>query len=291
VRHHANLWLKNTRKSAEDLAAAAGLDASRLNIWLGDAKMQLDIEEHARLMPVIGLKKGELPEILVHDFRENGYLPQVLLNFLVLLGWSPGGDRERMTIPEMIELFSLERVGVANPKFSREKLVAFNTEAGASLPIERLVAAFRDYLSVNPESPVNRASDEQLVKLIQMKKGFRTLREVDEPARFLFVEDDQIAYDPQAVEKVLTRNDHEGIRILREIHEVLAGVNDWTHGAIESAVKDYCEQKQLGLGKVAQPIRVAVTGGTISPPIFESLEFLGRERTLRRVERCISAAG
>ena len=73
-----------------------------------------------------------------------------------------------------------------------------------------------------------------------------------------------------------------------DLREVLAGVSTWTAAELESAVNRYCEQKQLGLGKVAQPIRVAVSGGTVSPPIFESLEFLGRERTLSRMDRCIS---
>ena len=76
--------------------------------------------------------KSDLPEILVHDFRKNGYLPEALLNFLALLGWSPGGDRERMTMDEMVQLFSLDRVGKSNPKFDRDKLLAFNTEAAAA---------------------------------------------------------------------------------------------------------------------------------------------------------------
>ena len=71
---------------------------------------------------------------------------------------------------------------------------------------------------------------------------------------------------------------------------MLEGICDWTAANIEAAVNQYCEQKGLALGKVAQPIRVAVSGGTVSPPIFESLEMLGRERTLRRIERCLSVA-
>jgi glutamyl-tRNA synthetase len=123
-----------------------------------------------------------------------------------------------------------------------------------------------------------------------MKKGFRTLRDVDEPCRFFFVPDDQIAYDPQAVEKVLKKNNNEGITVLRDLREVFAAQTDWRHDTLETAVKLYGEQKQLGLGKVAQPIRVAISGTTVSPPIFESLEFLGKERTLRRMEGCIAAS-
>jgi glutamyl-tRNA synthetase len=141
---------------------------------------------------------------------------------------------------------------------------------------------------MNPDSPLNRASDEQLMKLLEMKKGFRLLREVDEASRFLFVEDDAVAYDADAVEKVLRKNDRQGIGVLKDVRDVLASVGDWSAQSIEHAIQQYCDAKQLGLGKVAQPIRVAVSGGTISPPIFQSLEFLGRERTLARIDRCLS---
>lgn len=290
IRQRAQEWLKASKQTAADLSAAAGLPVERISVWLSDNKKQLDIPEQAALMRVIGLNPAELPEILVHDFRKNGYLPEVLLNFLALLGWSPGGDRERMSIDEMVQLFSLDRVGKANPKFDRGKLLAFSTEAAASAPTDRLVRAMRDYLSVNPDSPLNRADDATLARLLQMKKGFRLLREVDEASRFLFVPDDQIAYDPAAVEKVLKKQDGEGLRVLRDLHGVLESVADWTAGALDAAVKQYAEQKQLGLGKVAQPLRVAVSGSTISPPIFESLELLGRTPTLARIDRALTTA-
>src|SRR5262249_52185728 len=125
VRHAANLWLKKTAKAPEELARAGGLPSGRIAKWLADGTTHLAPTEHAALMPIMGLKRGDLPEILVHDFRENGYLPEVLLNFLALLGWSPGGDRERMSVDEMIRLFSLEGIGKSNAKFDREKLKAF----------------------------------------------------------------------------------------------------------------------------------------------------------------------
>jgi glutamyl-tRNA synthetase len=227
---------------------------------------------------------------MVHDFRKSGYLPEVLNNFLALLGWSPGGDRERMSMDELVQLFTLEGVGKANAKFNREKLLSFNTDACAAAPIERLVKAFRDYLTVNPDSPLNAATDEQFARLIQMKKGFRVLREVDELSRFLFVADDQIVYDADAVERVLKKQEGQGLSALRDLRPILAGVVEWTAHSLDDTVKKYAEQKQLGLGKVAQPLRVAVTGNTVSPPIFESLEMLGRPRALARIDRCIAEA-
>ncbi|HEY2589395.1 MAG TPA: glutamate--tRNA ligase [Tepidisphaeraceae bacterium] len=286
VRQRAQEWLKSSKKAPAELASLAKVLEERVATWLADSKKQLDIPEQLAVIHVIGLSSAELPEILIHDFRKNGYLPEALLNFLALLGWSPGGDRERMSMGEMVQLFSLDRVGKSNPKFDRAKLLAFNTEAAAAAPIERLVNAFRDYLSVNPESPLNNADDAALAKLLQMKKGFRLLREVDEASRFLFTPDEQIVYAPDAVEKVLRKQN--GFAVLKDLRGILVSLHEWTAGELDAAVKQYAEQKGLGLGKVAQPLRVAVSGTTISPPIFESLEFLGRERTLARIDRCLA---
>ena len=118
-------------------------------------------------------------------------------------------------------------------------------------------------------------------------QGFRLLRDVDDAARFFYIPSQELAYDPAAVEKVLKNNNGEGLAVLRDLKDVLANASDWTAQVLETAVKAYCDAKGLGLGKVAQPLRVAISGGTVSPPIFESLEFLGQERTVTRVERCL----
>jgi glutamyl-tRNA synthetase len=291
VRQHAELWLKNTKRTAADLAHLANLGTERVEEWLKNTKSQLDPGQQQKVMHVVDLREADLPEVLVHDFRKNGYLPEVLLNFLALLGWSPGGDRERMTMGEMVALFDVSGIGKANAKFDRTKLVAFNTQACDEAGPDRLVPALRDYLSVNPESPLNRADDGDLARLLRMRKGFRVLRDVDEAARFFYVPSDQLTFDPDAIEKVLKKNDGQGLAALRDVRDVLQAAPEWTATALEAAVKTYCDAKGLGLGKVAQPLRVAISGTTVSPPIFESLEFLGRERTLTRVERCLAVSG
>ncbi|MCC7351101.1 MAG: glutamate--tRNA ligase [Phycisphaerales bacterium] len=289
IRHHANLWLKNHQQDSAKLSDESGLSADRLGQWIGDSQKQLDLAEQSALMKAVGLRESDLPEILVHDFRRNGYLPETLLNFLALLGWSAGGDKERLGIDQMIELFSIDGIGKSNSKFDRDKLLSFNTEACAAAPTDRLVKAMRDYLSVNPDSPLHRATDIQLGQLFEMKKGIHTLREIDDLTGFFFLKDEQVVFDPAAVEKVLRKQ--EGLAHLREILPALRAVADWSAGALEAFVKTWCEQKQLGLGKVAQPIRIAISGSTISPPIFESLEFLGRSSTLIRIERCLRSNG
>src|ERR1700677_5134366 len=122
-----------------------------------------------------------------------------------------------MTVKEMVELFSLERIGQANAKFNREKLLAFNTEALAAAPENRLLAAMRDFLSVNPDSPLNSAADEELKTILKMNAGMRTVREAEEKSRFLFVADDRIEYQADAVEKVLKKNEGQGTKALKEV--------------------------------------------------------------------------
>ncbi|MDQ3439216.1 MAG: glutamate--tRNA ligase [Planctomycetota bacterium] len=298
IRQRAQEVMKSTKQTVADLSAAClsraqssgGFAEERLSTWLKDSQKQLDLDEQLAMMNAIGLKETELPEILVHDFRKNGYLPEALLNFLALLGWSPGGDRERMSMVEMVQLFTIEGIGKSNAKFDRAKLLNFNTEAAAGASPERLLAAFKDFLTVNPDSPLHSADDAALSRVLAMKKGFRLLREVEEASRFLFQRDDEIVYQPDAIDKVLKKNDAQGVAALRDAREVLAGVGEWTVQTLEAAVNAYCGQKQLALGKVAQPLRVAASGGTVSPPIFDSLEFLGRERTLARIDRCLSIA-
>lgn len=288
IRQRTHEWIKSAKKSLPDLAVASGLSPDRLETWVKNDKIQLDLIEQPKVMKIIGLKESDLPEIMVHDFRKSGYLPEALNNFMALLGWNPGGDREHMTMAELVEVFTLDGIGKANAKFNREKLLSFNTDACAATTPDRLLKAFKDFLAANPDSPLNSADDTALAKLLSMKAGFRVLREVEEKSRFLFLRNDQITYDPVSVEKVLKKNDGEGLATLKNLLELLGGISDWTAETLEATVNQYVTDKQLKLNNIAQPLRIALSGGTISPPIFQSLEFLGKPSTLVRIERCLA---
>ncbi len=283
IRVAAHNWIKNQKKAAVDLADACGFAEDKLQNWLKSDQQQLDLGDQMAVMRVVGLRETDLPEILVHDFRKNGYLPEALLNFLALLGWNPGDNLEKMTLGEMTKLFSLEGVNKSGAKFDRDKLAAFNTAAVASAPADRLLAGLKDFLACNPASPLARATDEQLGQVLAMSSGFRNFRDVEDKCRGLFLRDDEIVYQPDAVEKVLKKNDGEGLAVLRDVAIVLDELDVWTHESIEAAIKQFAESKQLGLGKVAQPIRVAITGTTISPSIGQSLALLGKSSTLKRI--------
>ncbi len=234
------------------------------------------------------VKKGAAPpEIDVHDFRRAGYLPEALLNFIALLGWSSGDDRERFTLEELTSRFSIERVGKTNARFDREKLLSFNTDWAARLPADRLLEALRDYLNVN-DLPMGRADDTALAQVLGLCAGFRTFADVVKKAGFFFVPDDAIQYDPQAVKKVLAKNDNAGFRMLDELLPELQELPEWSVAALEALLEQVCEQNSVNLGKVAQPLRVAVSGTTISPSIGETLATLGKDSTLTRIKRCLA---
>jgi glutamyl-tRNA synthetase len=225
----------------------------------------------------------------VFSFRKMGYLPEALLNFIVLLGWNPGGDREKLSKEEMVELFSIERMNRVNAKFDRDKLMAFNTDYVAAASEDRLLEGLNDYLAVNPESPIARAGldDEQKRTLLAINKGFRIFSDIETKSGFLFKADEEIEFDPKAVKKVLAKNDGQGYAMLGTLLPKLEALEPWSADGLEALIKGVCEEQEVGMGKVAQPIRVAVSGGTVSPAIFDTLLWLGKEVTLRRIRRAL----
>jgi len=225
-------------------------------------------------------------DVEVHAFRAAGYLPEVLVNFIALLGWRPGSDQEKMTLDELVERFRTDRIGKANAKFDRDKLAAFNTDAAAAADPDRLLAGFKDYLSLN-DTPIPSGDDGLLTMLLTTNRGFRTFADIVAKCGVLFGADDAYDYQEKAVRKVLLKGDGAGYAVLGELKDLLAEGN-WTAEALEKLLADYCERNELGMGKVAQPIRVAVTGTTISPPIGETLVVLGPDKTLARIERCLA---
>lgn len=231
-----------------------------------------------------------LHEIEVHDFRVQGYLPEVIVNFIALLGWNPGDDREKLTMADLCELFSLERINKANARFDRDKLLNFNTTALASAPAERKLAALRDYVSVNPDSALRGLDDATLARLIEICPGVRTLRDIETKTASLFAPDERFEYDAKAVKDVLLKGDGGGLRVLRSVRDELASLADWSPPALEALLRGASERMGVGLGKVAQPLRVATTGGMVSPPLFDTLALLGKARALARINRALVQA-
>jgi glutamyl-tRNA synthetase len=266
-----------------DLSAVAkvgGIGLDEVNSFLaGDTAPDMPIID--AMAESLGV---HLPEINIVDFLKSGYLPETLVNFLALLGWNPGDGREIMTTEELIQSFDLSRVNKSNSLFDRRKLLAFNTEQLKLCRPQRLLEHFKVYLK-EIQSPVASADDTMLARLLKVNVGARSLEQIERKSRFAFIADDAIVYDDEAVKKVLLKS--EGLAMLVAVSQGLKNLPVLTAESIEELLRGLAEQKQVGLGKVAQPLRVALTGTTISPPIFDTVDILGLDRTLKRIELTI----
>jgi glutamyl-tRNA synthetase len=258
------------------LAKAGGISPEELDGFL-TGKTTPDMPAIDAMADYIGV---HLPEINIVDFFRSGYLPETLVNFLALLGWNPGDGREIMTGDELAQAFDLSRVNKSNSFFDRQKLMSFNTEHIKRTPPETLVQHFRAYLVENA-SPVAQADDALLARIIRINEGARTLEQIEQKTRFAFLPDEAIEYDEAAVKKILLKGD--GLDMLKRVGERLAALAEVTPESIETLLRGLAEEKQVGLGKVAQPLRVAICGNTISPPIFDAVDMLGMDSTLKRI--------
>ena len=295
IRHALSVAEGTMQDPAQAPPAKAGVDLDRLAEAGGIAREQLDSFVNGDTtpdMPIVGAMAQylgvALPEINIVDFFKSGYLPEAMVNFLALLGWNPGDNREVMVLDELIEAFDLARLAKANSLFDRQKLLAFNTEHARLVPGETLLMHFKNYLE-EVESPVACAEDQLLSRIVRLCEGARTLADIERKCRFLFLDNDEIEYDDKAVKKVLLKND--GLGVLAVVRDKLAVMNELTDQAIEDMLRSLAEEKQVGLGKVAQPLRVAICGTTISLPIFDSVEMLGKENALTRIDNTLRKFG
>lgn len=264
----------------EKLAQIANLSLEEVSSFVA-GKTTPDMPSVDAMADYLGI---DLPEINVVDFFRSGYLPETMVNFLALLGWNPGDDREIMAIEELIARFDLSRLTKANSLFDRSKLLAFNTEHIHMTARDKLLGHFRNYLkAVN--SPVVSADDALLARIIKICEGARTLAQIEQKSRFLFLTDDRIRYDEGAVQKVLLKSD--GLAVLKTVREKLAAMEPLTEQNIENMLRSLAQERQVGLAKIAQPLRVALCGTTISTPIFDSVEILGKEKTLTRIDNTV----
>jgi len=220
--------------------------------------------------------------VAVEHFREAGYLPEAMRNWLVRLGWSHG-DQEIFAAEDIVALFDLAEVGRSPAQVDPEKLGWLDQHWIKALPRERLLAAAMPFLEEVAGGPVAVTPElELLVDLLRERS--RTLRELAQRARFALVDD--VAYDEAALAKHWTQAAAPPIASLRR---ELAGVEPWREAELERAFEAVrAAHADLPLGKLAQPVRVAVTGSAASPGIFETLRALGRERTLARLDRLLA---
>lgn len=220
--------------------------------------------------------------VTIEDAREMGYLPEALINFLALLGWSPGGDIEIMSLKQMEDLFTIERVGNTPAKFFTDKLQAFNRHYLKQRPFEQVRDLCLPYLKKSYD--LTQVPAEKMDHAIRLHvERIRMLSDIAPVTRFFF--DPKLQFRPDSLEKVLKV---AGVAdVLRAVKDALAKVEPFAGKAVEAALREVAAQLKVKFGQVAQPVRVAVTGSHESPPIDQTLELLGRDRVLARIEETI----
>jgi glutamyl-tRNA synthetase len=217
--------------------------------------------------------------VSVLQYEEEGYLPDALLNYLVRLGWSHG-DQEIFTREEMVAAFDIHDVNKAASAFNPEKLLWLNQQ--------HMMRAQPTALIPHLQSQLSRlglhSDNEELLEgvIVAQRERAKTMKEMAQNSRFFFTDD--VEMDPKAVAKHLTA---AAIPVLQKVQERLTALTEWSAATIHTALNDLATELQTGLGKVAQPLRVAVAGSAVSPPIDATLALLGRDRSLARVNAAL----
>ncbi len=219
--------------------------------------------------------------VSVQDYRAHGQLPQAMLNWLARMGWSHG-DQEIFSRDELRELFDLAKVHRSAAQADAGKLSWLNQHYIKTLPGPELLAALLPFLAAAVGNPV--APTPELTRLVDLlRERSKTLVEMAGLARFLV--SDSIAYETKAAEKHLK---HEIAPMLGDLHERLLALDDWSEPALERVFEEVrARHGEPPMGKLAQPVRVAITGGAVSPPIFETLAVLGKPRSVGRLAEAI----
>ncbi len=244
--------------------------------------------------------KVTLPEVEVWDFRQNGYLPEAITNFVALLGWNPGlktadgKDLEKFDMKFLADHFGIDRIGRTNAKFDRAKLLAFNADAINALPDQEFAARWRTWCEeFEPEfvKAVGAVPARWLLLARAVKPRTKTFRDGLRASAFLLRDDSASDFDKAAADKNLLANAQHGLGLLKVARDRLETLADaeWTPELLHSLIEQVGQQAGTGLGPVSQAIRVALAGAAVSPPLGETLAVLGKRSAITRIDRCLAA--
>ncbi|MDE6215304.1 glutamate--tRNA ligase [Bacteroides sp.] len=215
-------------------------------------------------------------------YRESGYLPEAVINFLALLGWNPGNDQELMSMDELVKLFDLSHCSKSGAKFDYKKGIWFNHEYIMAKPDAEIAALFKPVLEANGVA-VGNYSDDFLAKVVSLVKGrVNFVKELWDQTRFFFVA--PVAYAEKDVKK---RWSEDTPRIMTELMEVLRGIEDFSSKPSEDIVIGWITEHGYHLGNVMNAFRLAVVGECKGPHMFDITELIGKEETLVRIQRAI----
>jgi glutamyl-tRNA synthetase len=226
----------------------------------------------------------------VGEYANEGIIPEAMFNFLALLGWSPGDDREFMTVPELVEAFSADRLLKSSSVFDTEKLQWLNGRHLSARPDAELAEEIRARLSADGTLlPGLLEEGAWLSSLLEVTKvRARTLDELAEQARPFVCS--EIEYESKAVQKNWLKDPEAAVERLQRVRAAFADV-EWTAAALEERLRALAAEMEVGAGKLIHPLRVALTGNMASPGIFDVLVLLGRERVEARMSVGVERIG
>ncbi len=213
-------------------------------------------------------------------YREEGYLPNAFINMVALLGWSPANDREILTLEEMVKEFDLHKVHKAGARFSKEKAEWFNHEYLKQLSDEETLALFKGVEGID----LSQFNDEKLLKIISLMKERATfIKDIYRDGKFFF--EAPVTYDEKASKKAW--NDETGI-LMNDLADVLQTIENFEAEILRKAIHDFAETKELGMGKVMMPLRLALVGELKGPDVPDILEILGSEESVSRIKNAVN---
>lgn len=241
-----------------------------------------DFPVFAHLSVIVNEKRQKLSKrraedrVVMEEYADEGYLPAAMANYLALLGWSPSGNREIVPLAEMVTEFRLEDVNASSAFFDVRKLRAFNGEYIRMLSLDEFIAVAEPFLPVDTWDRYNKAVFAAMAPHLVTR--LEVLSQIPEMVDFLFLSEPPV--DEAAWTKVMGS---EMAAPMLDAALAVFGSCDWTAEVLHGATEAAGQTLDLKLGKAQAPVRVAVTGRTVGPPLFESLELLGRDETLRRL--------
>ncbi len=217
------------------------------------------------------------------DYMAQGYLPEAITNYLCLLGWSPGENREIFDLDLAVERFDLQHVNHSNARFDIDKLYWINGEKMRALTPERLLRFALPILQDAGLVSENTPRERVLGALQLVREKIKLGRDLPSWCSYLLKDD--FAFDPEARAKHL--DNPESRKLLASLHESYSKLDDWNASALEQTLKTLAEQLGVKVGALVHPCRVALTGRTIGPSLYHLLEYLGKEESLRRFKRVL----
>lgn len=247
------------------------------------AALGADVPTYAHLPMILGQDGAKLSKrhgaVDIREYRERGYLPEAVLNYLVRLGWSHG-DKEIFSVEEMTELFDIADINQSASAFNPEKLLWINQQHIISASAEKLGDALVPYIQAAGLSLENGPP------LSDLADGFReraeTLVQMVETSRYCYEDFEEI--DAKAANKHLRPVILEPLTAARD---ALAELPEWSREAIAEAIEITAASFDISMGKLGQPLRVSITGGSVSPPIDVTLSLVGQKRTIERLDRAL----